>query len=59
MFYMISRGKYITVNDFEGFRKIYSPAPRAIHRFPISTGNVEISKNIYIYTHAHTHTLVY
>lgn len=58
VFYMISRGKYITVNGLEGFRKIYSPAPRAIHRFPISTGNVEIfRKNIY--THTHTHAPMY
>ena len=46
MFYMISRGKYITVN-VGGLSKNLLAAPRAIHRFPISTGHVEISKNIY------------
>lgn len=54
VFYMISRGKYITVNGLEGFRKIYSPAPRAIHRFPISTGATsKFFEKIYIHTHIH------
>lgn len=46
VFYMVSRGKYITLNVW-GLLKNLLALPRAIHRFPISTGYVEISK---IYT---------